>query len=283
GLINSWDKITSRCAVRLLPDYLMVHNDIIKKEALDHIDMKKERIKVVGIPHYDIFVNSKPSPKEEFYKSIGADINKKILLFCPVGKFYSDLDVEMINIISDFQIKNSIPANTQILVRFPPNDTVDTSNIKNKEVVIFEQPGKMFSVQRGIDWDMNNTDNQHLLDTLYYSSLVICPPSSISVDAAVFNKPIINIKFKRTGKKYANQNINLFYDSDHYKKLIDTSGVKIVNNKVELLYWINKYLNNPEIDYQGRKLIIKEQCWKLDGQSGKRVADFLLSLCLGVV
>jgi len=278
GLINSWDKITSRCIIRLLPNKLIVHNNIIKAEALEHVDIAGRDIEIVGIPHYDMYISRQASPKEVFYKKICTDINRVILLFCPTGQFFSDIDAEMINIISDLQVKKLIPADMQILLRFPPNDAVDLTNLKNKDKLIIQQPGVRFSKKRGIDWDMNDADNQHLLDTLYYSSLVVCPPSSMSVDAAVFDKPVINLKFRRTKEKYTNQNINLFYDTDHYKKIIDTGGVKVVHDEQELLTWINKYLADPAIDRAGRQRIVHDQCWRLDGQAGKRAVHFLLNL-----
>lgn len=276
GIINSWDKLVSRGIIRLLPDYLIVHNNIMKKEAISYADFDSHRIYVTGIPHYDIFFNNKPSAKEKFYKKIGADSDKKILLVCPTGQFYSDNDVDMINLLTKLQKEEKISKNLQILVRFPPNDFVDVSNLLNKELLLFDQPGVRFSSKRGVNWDMNYDDNQHLLDTLYYSSIIICPPSSLSVDAAVFDLPIINLKFPYKGKRFDRQNINLFYEADHYKKLIKTKGVKIVESTKELVEWINIYLKNPKIDSEKRQKIIEEQCQYIDGKSGQRMANIIL-------
>ncbi len=275
GLINSWDKITSRCVVRLLPDKLIVHNLIILKEAIKHVDMGNKDIEVVGIPHYDIYINSRPSPRDEFYKHLGVAPDKRILLYCPIGLVYSEQDSEFINLLCEFRNKKLIPSDTQILVRFPPNDEIRVDKLIYRDQLIFYRPGKRFSKKRGVDWDWNDKESQHLFDTLYYSSLVVCSTSSMSIDAAVFNKPIINIIFGDC-YDYKEGNINIFFAAEHYANIIKTGGIRVVTNKEDLLKWLNLYLANPEIDSEGRRAIIEEQCWKLDGRSGERAANFIL-------
>jgi len=41
--------------------------------------------------------------------------------------------------------------------------------------------------------------------------------------------------------------------------------------------WINKYFKDPAIDRDKRAQLIKEQCWKFDGQAVKRITETLLS------
>jgi hypothetical protein len=44
----------------------------------------------------------------------------------------------------------------------------------------------------------------------------------------------------------------------------------------ELTDYINSYLRDPELDGIGRRKIREEQCWKLDGKSGERIANYIL-------
>lgn len=287
GLINSWDKITSRCMIRLLPDKLIVPNELVKEEAIKYVDMPENDIEIMGVPNYDVFINAKPSSKEEFYKKIGADISKRIIAFCPLGKTYSSIDSEIIYSILDLKHKNLIPQDTQLLVRFPPNDFVDLDNLKNKDELIFYQPGVRFSLggkrldsgsernNRRVDWDMNDADIQTLYDTLFYMSLLICQASSLTIDASIFDKPIINFKIKSVDI-LPPRDANWLYQLSHYQNIRNSGGVKMVENKEQLAEWINKYLDNPRIHSDGRKRIVEEQCWKLDGKAGERTAKFIL-------
>lgn len=277
AIINSWDKLTSRGILRILPDKMLVPNAIVKNEAVIHADMKVHSINITGMPYFDLFFNKKPRSKEWFYSKFNIDPSKKIVTICPTGQFYSDLDAELINRTMSLLEKKEIPDNAQIIVRFPPNDDVDTSKIKNKDKIIFYQPGIRFSSKRGVDWDMNDEDNQLLLDMLYWSSVIICPPSSISVDASVLDRPVINVRFG-SNIKYSNNNIDLYYESDHYSNILGLEGIKLVHNDEELALWINKYMEDPSIDKEGRQKIVKEQCEYIDGGSARRMADLLLEL-----
>lgn len=277
GIINSWDKMTSRSILRILPDKLIVHNEIVKKEAVLFTGMNEEDIIVVGVPHYDIFFNGKPRERSVFFSRFKIDPKKKILLFCPTGQYYGMNDTEIINTLIRLQTSGLLGNDVQILVRFPPNDNVDTKGISDLNKIILYQPGIRFSSKRGIDWDMNFEDIQLLYDTLYWSALIICPPSSLSIDAAIVDRPIINIKFGDT-KIYSTDNINLYYDSDHYKNILKQEGIKLVLNESDLVLWIRKYLNDQSLNREGRRLIAEEQCYKLDGQSSKRMARSILNI-----
>jgi hypothetical protein len=55
-----------------------------------------------------------------------------------------------------------------------------------------------------------------------------------------------------------------------------TGGVRIARNVDELIKFINMYLSNPKLDSEGRKRIVREQCYKVDGRVGERIAKYIL-------
>ncbi|MDB6036889.1 MAG: hypothetical protein JWM99_730, partial [Verrucomicrobiales bacterium] len=67
-----------------------------------------------------------------------------------------------------------------------------------------------------------------------------------------------------------------YYDYEHYKRVVQTGGFKISRSIDELVQHIQEYLDNPKLDAAGRARIRQEQCWKLDGRAGCRIAEFLL-------
>jgi hypothetical protein len=64
----------------------------------------------------------------------------------------------------------------------------------------------------------------------------------------------------------------------HYQPIVKSGGVKIVYSIDELIHSINSYLDNPGLDRDGRKRIIEEHCFKLDGKSGQRIGKFISGL-----
>ena len=273
GLINSWDKITARAMVRLLPDWLVVHNNLIKDDAIKYVDMAGEKIVTVGVPHFDYYFKEKRTPADQFYQKWGLSRDKKIILYLPVGRTASDDDWDMLEFFDEIISSGRLNFPCQMVVRFPPNDEiVINGNYKNK--FIFQIPGRRFSTKRGTDWDMDFNDFRDLADTLYYADVVVSYASTMVIDAAIFDKPVINVKFER---RHHSRNFVLWaYRVAHYQLVLKTGGVQLANNENDLVEYLNKYLDNPGLDRKNRKELVSSQCFNLDGQAGQRVADFLI-------
>jgi hypothetical protein len=271
GLINSWDKLTARCMIRQLPDLMVVHNEIVKRDAMRYADMPENKIAVVGIPHFDFYATLPRTSRTDFYKKFGIDPKDRILLYTPVGRTNSALDAKTISLLDQLLISGRLPSNLRLIVRFPPNDDVEVpSGFKNK--IIFQTPGKRFSQKRGTDWDMSAADFQELAETLQHCSLVISYSSTMVIDAAVFDKPIINLDFDFPDLPSS----HWIYEVAHYRPVLESGAIRLVKNTDELVEWINRYLDNPAIDGPGRARLIQEQCGRIDGKAGKRVVDKIL-------
>jgi len=275
GFINSWDKLTARRALRLLPDSLVVFNEIVKEEAMRYADIKEKNIFVSGIPNYDWHVNYKPISRGEFCQKNKLDPDKKLIVYAPMGKAFSNSDWDIIDLIQDSTTNNSI-ANAQLFVRFQPNDFIENEELEKRPWLRYAMPGVRFSRARGVNWDMSFDDIKGLTDTLANADLFICYASSISVDAAVFDKPVINIDFEIKGGPLS-KSPTFFYKTEHYKKVVKSGAIQYPKSKEDFLLWINKYLANPAIDREARKKLVSDQCWKLDGKSGSRIAGHILS------
>jgi len=281
GFINSWDKLTSRCILRILPDKLIVPNNITKEEAIKYHDVDKETIFISGPPQFDLYKKVFPTNKEDFYKSLNINLSKKIILFCPLGKAFSDVDWNIIESLNSLIKNGSLDYDVHIIVRFPPNDIVDVKENIDKNYFSFVKPGVRFSSKRGVDWDMGKGDLQSLVDNIYHSSLVLCFSSTINIDATLLDKPVINIDFNNIKSDSFYKTPRPLYEMVHYKNILRYDGIKLVKDEDELVDEINAYLKDSSKDSVGRKKITEEQVGKLDGKAGERTADFVYSLLSG--
>ncbi|HEY4496195.1 MAG TPA: hypothetical protein VJC04_02450 [Candidatus Paceibacterota bacterium] len=277
GFVNSWDKLTSRCILRILPDQLIVPNEITKNEATDYQYVPKKLIKVSGAVQFDIYQRLTFSPKEVFMKKFGLIPETKLIVFCPIGRTFSGSDWKFIELLDGFMKNHDLADDIHILVRFPPNDIVELGDNIDKKRFSFVTPGVRFSAKRGVDWDMTEDDFKELADELYHSSLVIAPTSTISIDAAILNKPIINIRFDFVPEK-SYESFLRFYHSLHYQTIVESGGIRLARDKKDLLQAIKDYLVKPELNAAGRRKIAIEQTWKLDGKAGERVANLTLDI-----
>ncbi len=278
GFINSWDKLTARCILRILPDHLIVPTEITKTEAIKYHDVNPGTIFVSGPPQFDIYSKITPTDKDVFYKNQKIDPSKKILLLCPVGKAFSDLDWSIVESLNKFIEKKLLINDVHVIVRFPPNDVVEIKDNVNKENFSFIRPGVRFSTERGVDWDMGPEDLQSLVDNIHHSSLAFCFFSTVNIDAAILNKPIINIDFNPIKSDSFYRTPRPLYEMEHYKNILRHDGIRSAKNEEDLVRFINEYLENPSKDSYGRKKIVEQQVGVRDGKAGERVATYLLSL-----
>jgi len=279
GFINSWDKVTARCILRLLPDKAIVFNDIVKNELMEHNEMAEKDIFVSGLPQYDgYFIDKKYTPREVFFNKLNLDPKKKLIVYAPLGRACGESDWDIIDLLYRLRNERKFGDAADLLVRFQPNDFLDEKELEKRPQLIYDYPGIRFSAKRGVDWDMNTEHLNHLRDTLHHMSLLVCYASSLSIDAAVFDKPIININFETRKVDSFEKSSIKYYAFTHYKKALSTGGIRMADNEEGLVNWVNQYLADPSIDRDSRKRLVAEQCQFTDGNSGARIGKFILGL-----
>lgn len=268
GFLSTWDRVTSRWMIRLLPDFMIVFNEILRNEVAEYADMPKEKIYISGAVQLDRHITRTPGPRP---------FAEKYIVYGPLGRSFdktAESDQEMVELLNSF-VENKrcgFVGNEKIVVRFPPNDFIDTEKLKKLPHVIYDIPGTRFSNVRGQDWDMTSAEIDYLTDLLFHSSLVITYYSSLSIDAAALDRPVINVNFYPTNERKRHP----YYETTHYSKVKALGGIKLVESKSELCEWIGKYLQNPSLHAHERRAVALQQGLRADGQSGNRVAEKIL-------
>lgn len=189
----------------------------------------------------------------------------------------------MINELTSAIDDGRLPHNTHIIVRYrPATPKIGENIIRPSSHLTFTPPcSKYFPVKTKImfakeDWEFTTEDLSLLVHSLYWSDIVVNTFSTLTIDAAVFDKPVIGIRFD------ADPNVPVLYSvhripdlHDHYRELEELGGVQLVHSMVEFIDAINFYLKHPESDRDGRARIVQKQIEFLDGKSGQRVAEYV--------
>ena len=279
AMVNSWDSLTSRGLIRVFPDYLIVHNELIKDEAILLNGYPERNISIVGMPHFDYYVNDQRSSRADFYNKVKIPLNKEIILFCPAGSRMNDTEWQVINMLDDAIKVGKINFPAHILVRQPPNADMIMGDLKESENITFDRASLRFDTGDPNDWEWTREDMIHLADSLYHSRIVLNYASTMTIDAIALDKPLINIVFDGWEKKEKKDSFSWFYHNrTHYKKAFATGGIRDVYSMDELVSAMNSYFLKPSIDADGRSRLVAQQCWKLDGKGGKRVSDLMRGL-----
>ena len=272
AIIRSWDNLTAHSLIRVIPDKLLVWSKILKREAFFYSGMPKEKIAVVGIPHFDRYIPNSMIPHDEFMRKIGADRRKRLIFFTPIGDLYlrhNDTDRYILDLLSKMDVN--------VLVRFPAWDKV--SNMENFQPpphMFFDKPGVTYHPNNIGDRDISRKDNEMLINGIYWSDLVITGPSTIAIEAAFFDKPIVLPNFHRTSKKGLEGIFS--YRCNHFEYILKSGGVRLVNTADEFLEWTRQYLENPTLDRNDRKRIIEEQFGNMnDHHASTRIVNTIIN------
>lgn len=280
GMVQSWDNLTSKGAVHIKTDKLIVWNEIMKKEAIDLAGFKAEDIFLSGVPQFDFyFRKDKIVSREEFFAKNNLDPNKKLIVYAAWSKKTAPYEPEVLAMIDDFINKKQLASPCELLIRLHPKAFLrkEYDWLEDLKQAKWEAPGRYLESLMDV-WLPTDEDIWHMVNEIYHADLVMTVCSTFTLDAWAFDKPVINIKFDGNQKDIPyGKSVERFFDYTHYIPIIKSGGVKITSSKEELLQHINEYLKNPALDSDGRKKGLKEQTYIYDSQSAERIANYLIT------
>lgn len=279
GMVRSWDNLAGRGIIREIPDRIVVQNEIIKKECEEYNNIPGNKIEIIGIPHYDNYLKTPIIPREVFFDRMKLNSKKKTILFVTIADDFLKKQFSKNNISYNSHILNILKRldknTTQIIIRMPIIGIVKINDINISENFKIDSPGKLFNKgELSVDAD------KHLADLIYHSDVILPGPSTIIVDALFFNKPIVFAGFDNIKAKSEDDSIRKFFKLEHLIPIVKSSGVKISYSENDLICDLNRYIVDPKLNFEARKKLADMVCWKRDGKSAERLAQFVLNFCV---
>lgn len=280
---KSWDNIPLGYA-RFLSDYFIVPNEPSRHVAIHLQNIPANRVHVVGMPQFDWYARKDIiKSREDHFKRKGLDPALPLIFFGSEG-VWAAYDHEVAEAIYEWIKNNQLAKPCQLLVRshFSNADQDIFKKLRNKENVVVDS--YRITNFLGDKWDPSKEEMVDFINTLFHCDIMINPASTLTLDAACFDKPIINIGFgcvyeegKRDGKDIT---VSMMYASEHFGWVLETRATKKVGNYEELKEQINRYLLNPQLESKEREILRRKLCYRLDGRSSERLVNVLNSVLL---
>lgn len=273
GMVRSWDNLNNHGLLAVVPDVFAFQNTFLQECAtkFQAIDLNTILHDLVGLPHYDLYHNPEKvlMTREEFFTSMNLDPDKKLLLYGGSDVFLDEVD--MPQIFSDLITQKKITEPVQVVYRPHPSTPVDLAQVEKLPGIIMDNvfTSETFAKKTAIEFD-----TYKFINLLYYTDVLINTGSTLSIDAAVFDRPAICINFDGNNSRQYWNSVTRLYDSwDHYQRLVECGGVQYPESIEELADSINDYLSDSNLDSEGRKKIVSEFVHSFDGDAGKRLAQ----------
>jgi hypothetical protein len=276
----SWDNFTNKLLPVRRVDCLIVWNELMKQQAIDLHGYQPHEIRVVGTPQWDLYFKDSPtSTRDMFFRRIGADPAKKLVaLTTTPHELYPHHDHVLRVLIGALQ-SGAWREPVQILVRLHPrDDRAYYAAFENTPGVIIEKPFRE-TVQAGdgMAVDFTSASQQHLADTLRHSDVIVNVASTLAIEAAIFDTPVVNIAFDGEEPSPFERSARRYYRFTHYVNITRHNAVRVAETPEALVREIGDYLVDPARDRDGRRRVVLEQCQFLDGRAAERVGTAVVA------
>jgi hypothetical protein len=273
GILRSWDNIYK--GLRLRPDHLTVWNPVNKDEAMRVMKFEDSRVHVTGGSQFDPYFTDAVinSTRENFASEFGFHPSKPIITIATLGSFVHAYDEHyLIDHLIECIEARELPEGTQLLIRLHP-----TSKLEYFQHYL-KYPFIKLSYISGyiptIGWNMTKKEVQQVGRIMKHSDVVISPGSTITIETAIYNTPIIVPVFHHYQPESGVTIFNYHFKT-HFKRLQDENLVPFVYQKADLAPAINNALKNPdEYKLQSKKLA-DDYIHLYDGKSTERVAELI--------
>jgi hypothetical protein len=292
AVILSWDNTTTRGYPGATCDHVIAWTELMKYEAVEFSDVPEGSIVVGGVAHFDGYFREDPEySRAAFLRSLGVDPAKRVVLFItksPNGYAYNP---NIGRILGDAVRDGKLPGDVQVLVRVHPIhyrykdgkliyegaiQALRDLAVANPAIVVNEPTIRSTQVNS----DMAASDLLVLARLLRSADVVVNIFSTINLEGAIFDKPLVNVCFECPDTMYACDktprfNIGIDIRATHNERLVSLGGVRMVHYPAELVAAINVYLADPSQDRQGRRRVVEEELGPNRGRSGEFIAETL--------
>ncbi|OHA20071.1 MAG: hypothetical protein A2836_02540 [Candidatus Taylorbacteria bacterium RIFCSPHIGHO2_01_FULL_45_63] len=239
----SWDNLTSKGLIQIIPDRLFVWNEDHVAAAIEHHGIPLEKISIVGAYQFDEWFekNLPTTSRDEFCKTVNLRPEDPIVLYMGSSATTNDGPRVIEDLWRALDLSNDRRlSKVQLLVRpYPMNTGVyEHCNLKGVSVV------------PKVEVDMNEDKEVNLLfDSIYHSIAVITVHTTGVIDALIKDKPGIVLLRK---------DFEVAQDAIHFKHLREHDAVLAAEGEKECADMISRILDGHDEKRESRHAFIQK-------------------------
>lgn len=283
--IFSWDNLSTKARIAAPFDDYYVWSDLMKEELLAYYpDINTAQIHVIGTPQFDPYADATLLwSREEFFARIGADLNRPLICYsggdigtCPEDELHVGVVLEEIR-------SGRIRHDPQLLLRPIPVD-----NGKRYKALREKYPELIYAAPDWLHPANGNwsqvlplaSDVQFLANLTTHCDLNINVASTMTLDFAIHDKPVVNIAFDMTEPPVLGAPIaEIYYQFDHYLPVIELGATRVARSMDELATHVNTYLENPSLDRNARRALVALELGTEVGASTQQLTEQIARYC----
>lgn len=274
-MIPSWDNLTSKGALAEGFTALLTWNDVMEQE-VRWLYPERTSLKCLAVGNPRTSVLEGPLPpefsREALWPRLGLDPAKPTLLYANTATRLFPTQPQVIRHLADAPELS----HCQVLVRSHPLDTLEAyGELEHRPNVVLWPKGGVLDDTFGFK-AVPPPDDQFLLAAmLRHSEVLINAASTISLDAAVTDTPIVSVAYDGDETREYYQSIRSGYDYNHQKPFLASGAGVLVESREAMVKAVAEALAHPELRREARSQLAR---LATPGDSVHRVVNTLRSL-----
>jgi hypothetical protein len=274
----SWDNFTNKLMPVRHVDRLIVWNELMKQQAVALHGYTPDEVRIAGTPQWDLyFRDGTILPRDTFFRQIGADPSRKLVTLTTTPRELYPHHDRVLRVLIRAMHSGDWPEPAQILVRLHPRDDRHAyTEFEGVPGVTIEKPFRpTVTAGDGLAIDITKENQRHLANTMRHSDVVVNVASTLAIEAAIFDTPVVNVSFDGESPSDWVRSSRRYYRFTHYVNITRHDAVRVAEDPAALVAHVGRYLADPSLDRDGRRKVVLEQCHFLDGRAAERVAGFV--------
>lgn len=279
--ILSFDNLTSRGYLPIKYfDGFLVWNEKMKDE-LQHIyAIPSSKITITGTPQFDFHINKRYIKSRAWTcEMLGID-QGHFIVYCANHYALTPDEPQLLEKIIDAFQQDELLSSHQIVLRLHPMDDYDRWNaiLKKYPAVRVSYPW-VHKDKTHLFWGNPSLDDLILFsNTLRYCNLVINIASTISIDAAILDKPVVCVGFSSNSSNAFNSLYYNFHHSEHYAPIMATGSTPLSVDLNSLVNMATDGIQNPDELSEKRQGMVRLLCGDTDGTASSKIINFISHL-----
>ena len=253
-------------------------------------DWKPGRVHIGGIPSYDGYFRKQwQLSKEAYFRLHNLDSNRKLISYaCSFVHFAPNYP--NVEALAKLVSSDSLAEPSQLLIRLHP------SHFQDKPQIFAEERERIFALEKlypnvhvvkpvalgGSLGYYGGEDMDEKSSMMAHSDVLVTVYSTMVVETAVHDTPIVAAVIDVPGgwnkpKKFS-LSLKKIGNWPTHKRFREAKAGRVASTGKELCEVINLYLKDPSLDATERRKFIEDEITFTDGTSGKRTAEYILSV-----
>lgn len=272
GIVRSWDNVYK--GIRSRPDRLAVWNEINRQEVIELEGYAPGEVEITGPPQFDpYFAPGRDWSRERLAAHFELDPARPIILYATHG-YYSGLDEtgwfdDLLKLLDS----NVLQGRPQIICRLHP-----WSRLEHFRRFAAHPDVKLSFVDRywpALSWYMTRDDMELVGNMLRHADVVITPGSTITLEAAIFDRPTVCPIYHTYQPELAQDFFGRALGM-HFKRIRALNLVPIIDRQEDFAAAINRCLSDPGWYRKERAQMVRDYVRFTDGRSTQRLFELAL-------